>query len=578
MLGRDGGEVPPGAARVRSRLVGLAVVLALGGAAYALVVHDPAPRSLVDGEPLLAPPADEPPPAEKPPPAPPPLASGRSYAEAKRQEALERAKATWEEVLRLQKEGKLAEALALARRLRKNDAAFMSDAARVAAVARIETALNAEAKQAELEKALATARLTDAQRAALSGRLAATAEVLARSANDADLDQLTRHLRRFLLPTSPGAGGDLPADALLRQFVKDRQSRRGKDTNPPVADVDAAEQRRVDQLDKLRQRDAVGLLDAIHAGLAWLALHQKEDGSLSDQATKERCDALKHAPTCHGSWDSTGDVYAVATTGLAAIAFLDFRDQDVHGWFDPYLGRAIEWLKKAQKPDGSWPGSGQQYTTAIALMALGQAAASTGSEELRERVRRGLAFFEQSQGPLGGYRYRPNDPAGDLSVTAWVAQAFEAARAAGVQPSPKLTQGLEIFLNYVWGGDAKFSYVYRQGPSQSLAPAGMLVGHIAWADKPAGVAETWKAYLKGLPVNRPPNLYTLYYGIRLSILLQGALEDPWRTWAFALSQQQVMQGTGAGSFLVPVTQSHKPGVALSTALSVLTLEHALYLR
>ena len=156
--------------------------------------------------------------------------------------------------------------------------------------------------------------------------------------------------------------------------------------------------------------------------------------------------------------------------------------------------------------------------------------------------------------------------------------ATVAAEAAGVPPSPKLTQGLEIFLNYVWGGAAKFSYVYRQGPSASLAPAGMLVGHIAWADKPAGVLDQWKAYLKGLPADRPPNLYTLYYGVRLSILLQGALDDPWRAWAFALSQQQVMNGTAAGSFLVPVTASHKPGVALSTALSVLTLEHALYLR
>ena len=562
---------------MRSRLVGLAVVLALGGGAYALVVHDEPPTSLGEGGALHAP-TEEPPASERPPPGPPPLAGGRSYADAKRAEALARATATWQDVLELQKEGRLAEALALAKRLKKNEAAFMADPARAAVVARLETALNAATKQAELEKALATARLTDAQRAAVAGRLAATAEVLARSANDADLDQLTRHLRRFLLPTSPGSGGDLASDGLLRQFVQDRQNRRGKDTNPPVADVDAAEQRRVDQLDKLRQRDAVGLLDAIHSGLAWIALHQKEDGSLSDQGTKERCDALKHSPTCLGNWDSTGDVFAVATTGLATIAFLDFRDQDVNGWFDPYLGRAIEWLKKQQKADGSWPGSGQQYTTAIALMALAQAAASTGSEELRERVRRGLAFFEQSQGPLGGYRYRPNDPSGDLSVTAWVAQAFEAARAAGVPPSPKLTQGLEIFLNYVWGGAAKFSYVYRQGPSASLAPAGMLVGHIAWADKPAGVLDQWKAYLKGLPADRPPNLYTLYYGVRLSILLQGALDDPWRAWAFALSQQQVMNGTAAGSFLVPVTASHKPGVALSTALSVLTLEHALYLR
>src|SRR5438045_3917449 len=178
------------------------------------------------------------------------------------------------------------------------------------------------------------------------------------SAQADDLGRRTRHLARFVVPDgvvgSGGAEGGDWSDVALRNFVADRRARREKDKNPAVADADAAEKRRLEQLEKLRQRDAVGLLDSIHAGLAWLAIHQRDDGSFSDAGTVERCTAMKHSPSCLDKWPNAGDAYQVATTALAAIAFLDFRDQDPNGWFDPYLGRALDWLSKQQKADGAF--------------------------------------------------------------------------------------------------------------------------------------------------------------------------------------------------------------------------------
>jgi hypothetical protein len=562
----------------RSRWFAVALLVALAGAAYAVVGREPDAVAPADPEPA---PASAPRVSEAPPPV---LASRGNYAEEHRQRMLERAEEQWAEVLRLQKDGRLADALAVAKRLKRDAPDFTADKKKLAVVDHLEAAINSEFKRAELEKSLATAKLSDAQRAALNGQLAATAEILARSANEGDLDQLTRHLRRFLLPGAPGSGDSKdPGDVLLRQFIEDRRSRRGGDKNPPIADADVAEQRRVDELEKLRQRDAVGLLDSIHAGLAWLALHQKEDGSFSDQAVIERCATLKHDPGCMKGIDSTGDGFVVAATGLAILAFLDFRDQDPHGWFDPYLGRGIEYLKKAQKADGTWPGSGQQYSNAIALMALSQASASTGSEELRDCVRKGLAWFDATQGPLGGFRYVKNDTMGDLSVTAWVAQAVEAARNAGIEITPKLSQGFEIFLRYVWTGSASgngagFSYIYRRGPSPGLATVGMLVGHVVGVDKDAAVADLWKKYLLTLKPDAPPELYALYYGVRLSILMNAALEEPYRTWTFDLAKKQIQGTAAAGSIPVRINGGQKAGLVVPTALAVLTFEHALYLR
>ncbi len=536
------------------------------------------PESVPELEP--DPPPDAARPAAGPRGAPPPARPPQGHpGEADKPRPRGRVEVGWAEVLRLQKEGRYAEALDAWKRLAKEFPELANDPAKLAVVGRLETALLAGRKQAELEKALAVAKLTDTQRAALDGKLAATAEVLARSGNEQDLDQLTRHLRRFLLPGTPGSGGAKDgADLVLRSFVEDRRRRRKDDKNPPVADVDEAERRRVDELEKLRQRNAIGLLDSIHAGLAWLALHQRDDGSFSDQAAVDRCTALKHDPSCMKNVESTGDAYMIAATGLAVLAFLDFRDQDPNGWFDPYLGRGIEFLRSKQKPDGTWAASGQQYANAIGLMALAQAAQSTGAEDLRVAVRKGLAWFDQTQGPLGGFRYGRDDPRGDLSVTGWVAQAVEASRNAGIEIPPRLAGGFEIFLRYVWLGDVRFSYMYGNGPSPALAPVGMLVGHVVGKDRDPATAEAWKKYLLGLKPDKPPELYGLYYGVRLSILLNAALEEPFRTWTFDLAKKQIQGTSAAGSIPVRMNGNMKTGLVVPTALAILTLEHALYLR
>ena len=130
-----------------------------------------------------------------------------------------------------------------------------------------------------------------------------------------------------------------------------------------------------------------------------------------------------------------GKRFPVAATALAALAWLDFRDQDVHGLFDPYLGRALAWLGKVQRADGSFYVGGQppppqslMYESSIAIMALGQAAASTGAPEIRAAATKGILWLERSQAHGGGFRYGPNAMIADLSVTAWAAQAMEAAR------------------------------------------------------------------------------------------------------------------------------------------------------
>ena len=561
-------------ARVRAKFLAITLVLGAAGVAAALTLRPSTPGPLVldsasDAVPVHEAVVDR---------APEALAGEGFIVADRARRRLERALEEWKDAQALVADGKAKDVAELAKRLAAAHPGFFDDAKRAAELARMNGVLHADDAKAKLAGLAKGLRLGTGDRARLDAQIADSLEVLARAGDGADADQLTRHLRRFLLPSAAPTGSDGKdwTDTTLRSFVEDRSKRHAKDPVTPVSDVEAAEQRRVDQLEKLRQRGAVGLLDAIHAGLAWLALHQRDDGSFCDAATAERCKALNHGPVCVDGVSGQGDAYAVANTALVLIAFLDFRDQDVRGWFDPYLAKGLEFLRKKQREDGGFGGAGQSYSTSMAVMALAQAAGSTGTEELRAAVRKGVGYLSQIVGPLGGWRYGKNDP-GDLSATAWAAQAIEAARNAGIDVPFNLTVCLDTFMKYFWVKDHRFTYTSPGGEKASLFPAGMLVGHLAWKNPDPIVVDSWKAYLKGLPPDKRPDLYTLYYGVRVSILLTGDLGDPWKSWVFDLSKRQIREGSKAGSF--PADLWRWPGgVTVQTAVAVLAMEHSLYLR
>ena len=61
----------------------------------------------------------------------------------------------------------------------------------------------------------------------------------------------------------------------------------------------------------------------------------------------------------------------------------------------------------------------------------------------------------------------------------------------------------------------------------------------------------------------------------MNILLEGSMVDPWRKAVFDWIKKQGTSGSMAGVFRDTSLQG---GLSLMTAFSVLTLEHALFLR
>ncbi|MHC4818313.1 MAG: hypothetical protein ACYTF8_09685, partial [Planctomycetota bacterium] len=241
--------------------------------------------------------------------------------------------------------------------------------------------------------AVRTPALTPQQKKEIARRWRASAALIAESRSPKERQRLERHMRRFVGRGAARGGEGAWVDPQLEAL----QMHAAVSAEPlPDPEPDASEKRRLEQLEKLRQRKAVGLLDHIHGGLAWLALHQAPDGHFSDAASAARCNELGHRPCVRMRGKKR---FADAGTALAIMAFLDFRDQDVLGLFEPSLASAVQWLRKRQRGNGSFPDQRQLYENAIALMALAQAAESTGDEKLREAVGKGLALFAQGSGP-----------------------------------------------------------------------------------------------------------------------------------------------------------------------------------
>jgi hypothetical protein len=345
-----------------------------------------------------------------------------------------------------------------------------------------------------------------------------------------------------------------------------------------VAHAEQVAARRTAQLQRLAQGGALGLLESLQGALAWLALSQGEDGRVDDATALARA-----APPGGAAGRATrkllgaGDRYALATTAFAALAFLDFRDQDAGGLFEPALARAVAWLRSRQRPDGLFRSDGRQlYDQAIALMALGQACRASGDAHLAQAVARGLASLYDGRGMQGGYRYQ-RGAAGDVSVSAWVAQALEQARLAHVPLPVRMEEDLRGFLGHVWKGGSSFSYTADGAQRPSLDPAGMLVARILLDRVEKKDAAAWRLRLARGKLSQRPALYTLYYGARMDVWLHGTLTPRWRGWLLELAGTQDADGLLAGSF----AHARRRWISAATtrsAFCALILEHALFRR
>jgi len=259
-------------------------------------------------------------------------------------------------------------------------------------------------------------------------------------------------------------------------------------------------------------------LNAVDAGLAWLARAQEADGRWSCKR-----------------WDGSGD-WDLGITGLALEAFLAAGHTHKQGEFRANVARALDWLKLIQKPDGSFPWK-VFYEQGIATIPLCEAYGMTKDPDLKPFAQKAIDNICKQQPTHGGFRYQggAENVIGDLSISGWQMTAIANARCAGLEvPEANFDRSL-VFLKSTYCGNGGSAYVPGAGvnPSFSMTAAGMFCRQfLGGPEAEVAAGAKWLRDYADRALDRgeldfSKNLYTTYYTCLAMFQMGG---DSWTRW------------------------------------------------
>jgi hypothetical protein len=305
---------------------------------------------------------------------------------------------------------------------------------------------------------------------------------------------------------------------------------------------------------------------AVERGLAWLALHQANDGSWRFDLDGCRCDGACRDP---GTLSST-----TASTAIALLPFLGAGSTHLEGRHQETVSRGLYYLlsRMQSTPRGGDLCEGTMYGHGLATLVLAEALGMTGDDLLRKPCREAVRFIETSQDVHGGgWRYLPGQ-AGDITVTTWQVAALRSAGLAGVETSSPTFEGVRRFLDSV-ATQKGAAYGYR---TPAAAPCTSAIGllcrmYTGWGtdDEPLqrGIAA----------LARPgPKPHAIYHNFYLAQALIQADHPVWPRWNTRNRDQivalQSRVGHEAGSWFFADRETAPGGRLAHTALAILTLE------
>lgn len=315
---------------------------------------------------------------------------------------------------------------------------------------------------------------------------------------------------------------------------------------------------------------------AVDRSLRWLSTVQDPNGRWDAR----RFGAGRESQALGRDRGGAGADADTGVTGLALLAFLGAGHTHQRGDHQEAVRRGLQYLIDAQHPNGNLGGGAQtfafMYCHGMATLAMSEALAMTGDQQLREPVQHAIQYTLSAQHPsTGGWRYKPGD-LGDLSQLGWQLMALKSAELGGIEIPTQTKSGMANFLQSVSSGSYGGLGSYRPGEqvSPTMTAEALVCRQFLGMprENPAG-AEAGNFLLTALPGAGDRNFYYWYYGTLGMYQLQG---DHWTRWNDAVTRQlldsQVPDGDLAGSWEANDMWGGYGGRIYSTALATLCLE------
>jgi hypothetical protein len=260
---------------------------------------------------------------------------------------------------------------------------------------------------------------------------------------------------------------------------------------------------------------------AVARALAWIARHQRNDGSwgMHDFHLARKC-------TCKGP----GLRNDMAATALALLPFLaageTHRAASKHSKYSKVVERGLEWIMKHQGEDGQL---GDGYAHAIATIVLCEAYGLTSEKWLKQRAQRAIRCTVAWQAANGGFRYRPRE-AGDLSVSGWHIQALTSGQLAGLSVPTATFRSVNQFLDAVATADgSQYGYTDGRDINYRRTSIGLLCRQymVDWGPRHPGLARGVEVLRKVPPTQARKDIYYYYYATQVMHHFGG---DAWDQW------------------------------------------------
>ena len=197
---------------------------------------------------------------------------------------------------------------------------------------------------------------------------------------------------------------------------------------------------------------------------------------------------LKKTQRTDGSWAGN----PISNTGLAVLCYLAHGETPGKGEFGTTVELALDYLITAQTGEGDdvrFRGAdGNEYAFLIATYALAEAYGMTQNPNAKAAALKGVGRIVRNQSPTGGWDYKLNKAStrDDMSFAGWALQALKAGKMAGLHPDGldeciKKAMKCLAQRNFKGGG---FGYTAGGNPTGLTATGCLAMQLLGFGDRP----------------------------------------------------------------------------------------------
>lgn len=309
------------------------------------------------------------------------------------------------------------------------------------------------------------------------------------------------------------------------------------------------------------------------------ALAEKPNQVRGDEITEKQklsvargLDWLAKAQQPDGSYSRNAS--AAGITGLAGLAFMSAGNLPGRGKYGENVSKCVKFVLDSTQESGLIAADqthGPMYGHGFATLFLGEVYGMTGDDKVKEKLLMAVRLIERTQNREGGWRYQPIQYDADISVTICQIMALRAARDAGLKVEKDVIDKAVEYVKRCQNPDGGFSYVANQGSGSGFARSGAGVASLYYAGIFEGDAlKNGLNYLKQFvpgkgssPEMEGHYYYGNYYAVQAMFLAGG---DYWAQWYPAIRDQLIARQGPTGAWSGDVSDDY------ATSLSLIILQ------